>query len=705
MERIDDDKKDLSDILVIIQKLPPEPTNYSTYKNITSLDLCDPKKYYLLTIDEIDNKRYREVYGNINFLNVSKNSISTLKLKAYNLLETIIATDNCISKVELNLSRLKKIDLSANIITKIFELNSIPLLEELILNKNSISRISFEDFRPVKNTLTTLELGQNKLDFPNVKEFFDFFEQFGKNMKKIRSLVLAGNVFSNSKVYRDYAYYIISQCSLLKTFNGKLIESYDQQELNNISQVKARMLDNERQAGPTTMNMILDKNIDKKYKKQASLSLINKEMERYSQMGKLNQFTFQELRELIDAYLFSMRSDIQTDESNKLEDSELDEFETFLELSNLLIDATPSIERGLYDVIANFVIIKNGKFAYRALAYLKQRISPERVRDIESVLANTVVEFIYKTDEDSIPPAIIRGMGHFLSEPKLVLSLKKLVSKLITVIESFKNIKIINAKSSEENKRKEIYHCSITSLSNASNTFEFLSLMILSENFIDSVSYQIKTLLYEGDEAISTDTKALEILQQLLNIIRSMCLIKYIDENTTINRNVEKLVGSGLRDKIEQALNIKLQEISRKKGNEEVKNDTLREVNYNKKLIFANLMRCLGSLLYRSKDIIKLVETKNSIPMKIINILIQTEMNDPIIIAAACDFVLSFLQNRMMKQNVDGIFDKTSDSLYNLNYILPYLFQDKTEFKNACIIADKYGQNTVSKARLLICHL
>ena len=174
-----------------------------------------------------------------------------------------------------------------------------------------------------------------------------------------------------------------------------------------------------------------------------------------------------------------------------------------------------------------------------------------------------------------------------------------------------------------------------------------------------------------------------------------MCTINLSEEVFKKNLNMNKLVGSGLRDKIEQNLNSKLQGISSKNETEKKNDNALSELIYNQKILFANLMRCYGSLLFRTENIVKYVELKQSIPMKIINLLVQSEMNDPVLISSACDFTLSFLNNKQMKLNIDNIFDKFTKNLYNLRFVLPYLFQDRIEFRNACVIADKYGQKTL----------
>jgi hypothetical protein len=693
-------EKPTNDTGEIIQKLPSEPIHKASFKNLASLDLNDPTRYRLLDLDQLDTKDYRNVYMNITYLDVSRNSISSLKLKGYMLLETIVACDNSITRVELNLPRLKKLNLSDNMITRIFELNNIPLLEELILNKNSTKNIVFEEFKPVKNTLTVLELAQNRVDFPSVKDFLDCFEQFGKYMKKLKTLNLSNNSFNgpNNKIYREYADYIIFHCLTLKIMNGKMIDNNYRLELR-VGSLKAKLLENEKDAGPKIINNVADRGAEFKYKGQISLSIINKELENYSQMGKLNKTTFKELKKILELYFMSSAGEQSKDESNKLEDCELDEFETMLEYCNILTDASPSIEKLFFEVVAQFVPIKNGKFANRALAFLQNRLSPEKIMDTEEVIDQFIIKPMCEGNLEDISAVIIKGLEPFLKEYKFVSCFMKLVEKLIQVVKAYTKIKIINTKSFEENSKKDCYLASASFLSIASQNNEHLQLMLNNDEFISAITFRIKNLLNEGDEVISTDSKVMEILQKLLFLVRSMCMIN-LPEGTK-HASINKLVGSGLRDKIEENLNNKLQDMASKKETDSKAEGGLKELLYSRKLIFANLMRCYGSLLYRTESITKLIENKQSIPMKIFNLLVQSDMNDPIVISSACDFALYFLNNKQMKLNTDSIFDKATKSLYNLRFVLPYLFQEKKEYKAACFLADTYGENTLVRGKPL----
>ena len=215
----------------IFQKLSKYFENTTTFSKITVFDASSPE-YNLVDLDDMETENIKQRFLNLTHLDVSNNSLSIMRIRGYIYLDFLKATQNMITKVELNLPKLRKLNLSQNMIEKIFELNNLPNLEELRLNKNSISRITYEDFKPVKNSLLILEVSQNKIDYMSVKEFHDFCEQFGRNMKRIRSLSISTNVFTSNRVYKDYQQVIISTSENLKLINGRPIDQLERSNIN-----------------------------------------------------------------------------------------------------------------------------------------------------------------------------------------------------------------------------------------------------------------------------------------------------------------------------------------------------------------------------------------------------------------------------------------------------------------------------------------
>jgi hypothetical protein len=689
------------------QKLGEYFKNTTTFSKITAFD-ASPPEYNLVDLDDMESENLRQRFINLTYLDVSKNSLSIMRLRGYVYLDFLKATENMISKVELNLPKLKKLDLSQNMIEKLFELNNLPNLEELRLNKNSISKITYEDFKPVKNSLLVLEINQNKIDFLSVKEFTDFSDQFGRNMKRIRALSLTNNAFTFKRIYKDYQLVIIHYTENIKILNGKTVEPTERMNIN-FKEVFEKMQDLEKDFSKEnrgkkdkgTTNTSKKENV---FKQSATLLLINKELEKLNTYGKLSQSNFQSILMMIEEYL-SLGKNVSSDQNEEVEDTEKDDYDNFLEYCTIMIETNPPLEREIFKFIAKFSIVRNGKFSERSLNFFKNLItgSAEKADDIKEVITRTVIDFLIKSNNDNIPSNIIKGLEGFAADQKFSVITRALFRKIIEIIDAFKDYKFSGKKlNSEETRKREIYSSCISYLNISSRDEYNLLKRVCNEKLISSISKQINELLSENEEVIIMDSKALELTQRIIFLITAICTFKLKDPEILKQEKLEiktsLFYGSGLYNKIEEILKIKVNDyIKALSGNtieDDQKSKTLSiEINLNKKLMFGNLMRCLGALLIKDTSKIVHVTSANSIPSKIINVLILNN-NDPIILSAACDFVKFIFENDMLKQKVD-MFNTVVNKMSNLRNLILFLDHEDNKYKNCCLLLDKYSPGTI----------
>ena len=262
------------------------------------------------------------LFRSLTFLNLNDNCISILKLKGYNFLETLQASNNQISVVEIDLPALRILDLSKNNIKKMFELNNLGSLRELILSQNSISEISYDAFKSVKATLNKLDMSENLIEFSNVKEFFNFTETFG--MKELLVLNLENNPFCNKKKYKDFYQNLIKvNFKSLQVLNGRDIGLRANLDINP-KVIKEKMLEQEKKEGSFAMMNTLNA----KKSEKVNLKVINKQLLKINQLGKLNDKSLEELEELVDSYTRSMgatNTSKEGDNNTRAESEELDE--------------------------------------------------------------------------------------------------------------------------------------------------------------------------------------------------------------------------------------------------------------------------------------------------------------------------------------------------------------------------------------------
>ena len=91
-------------------------------------------------------------------LNISNNYLSKLTLKNFIRLSFLTANSNMIGECNLVLPRLRKLNLSSNMLKKVPLLIFTPELVELNLSKNLIDKVTIGDLNPVKKNFRNSEL-------------------------------------------------------------------------------------------------------------------------------------------------------------------------------------------------------------------------------------------------------------------------------------------------------------------------------------------------------------------------------------------------------------------------------------------------------------------------------------------------------------------------------------------------------------------
>jgi len=201
-------------------------TFFSKYKQDTPLNLQDlrmtPQDGFLLK-DLNDLEISQNMLVHVKSLNVSDNLIPKLRLRNFENIETLDASKNMISEVILSLRKLKTLNLSYNLIPKIFDLKELPNLEKLDLSYNIIEKISLKDFITLKKNLYELDLSFNKINL-EAYDFISFFE--GMKNFNIKKLNIKENPFltKNPALKNIYKVYISLCIQNIETVDGDSIK-------------------------------------------------------------------------------------------------------------------------------------------------------------------------------------------------------------------------------------------------------------------------------------------------------------------------------------------------------------------------------------------------------------------------------------------------------------------------------------------------
>jgi len=685
----------------------------------TTLDFSSKDKYNLINIDILENNEYKKEYKDLFTINLDNNSLSKISIKGFNKLNTVTANKNLITNVDLNLNKLSILYLNNNLICEIPDLNFTPVLKELSLADNSITTLKANSFRPVKSTLILLDLSQNKIDFSRCEDFIETSKTLGKNMKKLLSFNIIGNPFCEKRAYNDYPIILASNFEVLVLLNKKDCLSI-KKNFDIISNLEKKMISIEESTknkigttpGQTNYGTNMDENINlfSNTKTEIELCDIVKKTAKLTTLGKLTITTLKELTSLVNQYLIKKKSNINSDKDN-MEDPEINEFDNFLDLINILIDTSPMFEKNINYLVCDFINVKNGKFSGRIMVYLRQRIFSEKSDELQNAIMDHLerrMDFKNKTI-DNISPSLFLGMETLLHNPILVNknSFLDLTRKIIDYIIKIENLKLINCRLNEEFKKKEIYYSLITYLHTATNSQRHFIFMIENMKFLEKLSQHIKYSLNENFEHLLLDGAFVEIIIKLLGVYKNLLTLnkdyyKQIiskNENQKLNQfnpndNLQKILSGGLREKIEQVLNIRIQEILKKNNKE-------KDFILNKNRIIFSLINCYGGLINISKDISKFINDETSVPYKIINLLVQSDNNDPFFICSGCEFTLLLLENEEIIKHSNNLnnFKKIVKNLYSLRYVLPYLVYDKPEYKNSCLKVEKYGQTAIIRGK------
>ena len=118
---------------------------------ITELSLTPREKFKLRDITDINDKVM--FLKNIQKIDISNNYISKLILKKFPILSIIIASKNMISEVNLDLPKLKILNLNYNLVRTIPDFTKTPEITELNLSRNLISKITIIEFQKLKQSI------------------------------------------------------------------------------------------------------------------------------------------------------------------------------------------------------------------------------------------------------------------------------------------------------------------------------------------------------------------------------------------------------------------------------------------------------------------------------------------------------------------------------------------------------------------------
>jgi hypothetical protein len=407
------------------------------------LELTPEHKFNLQDLDDLEeNKQYLTVLEKLDF---SDNLVSRLKLKNFHSLISINGSRNTISEVNLFLKRLTHIDLSHNMITKIFDLGNLPSLIQLNLSYNLISEIKINQLAAVQKTLKDLYLDYNVIDFNSSVDFISFCEGL-KGIFYLENLKLEGNLFIDRRpeLTKNYKILIAAMLPHLMILDAEIFNM--DRDLLKTDQIIKQILNDEKETNFSILQqqkfMVERKIIEEKViakEESEKFKLSNKEEDsldegkshkpkkiinlqeifkvpeyvenelilhlkninnifsKFNDSAGKKQYLFiylnKELKIFLSKKLLKVHLDyIQKPEIKKQLD---DEFSLFLMYSQILIEFDSEHEKTIYTTIAEFAMYNKGKlFVEKAFDFFSTLIKASTFKNdlIKEIIEDIIIK-------------------------------------------------------------------------------------------------------------------------------------------------------------------------------------------------------------------------------------------------------------------------------------------------------------------------
>jgi hypothetical protein len=381
------------------------------YSNITELLLTSAEGFLIRDTTDMDPERLTSLHT----LDVTDNMLNKLFLKAYSNLKKVNAARNMIMEVNLSLPKLIYLDLSNNMISKMFDLSGVPALQNLNLSNNLLARVYFNELKPVANSLKDLNISFNKLNY-EADEFISFIE--GLKVSNLVTLSIEGNDFITTRplLTNTYKELIIATLHTLTKINDETI-LVNRRDLN-AQQIIRQILENETTVRPSDYveeeGGILTSDNDFQHKSfldsprleeeslLEALRGLNMIIERLNILGGNNLQHYLSLLQKMNLILKFEPSYILPDNNGykilEYATDNQDEFSIFLTNCLMLIELNATYEESILNYIGLLALYENGIFCENCFKFFESLYSAHGEK-IKKVLTSTIIPQLEKKKE------------------------------------------------------------------------------------------------------------------------------------------------------------------------------------------------------------------------------------------------------------------------------------------------------------------
>ena len=450
------------------------------YISLKEVDLSDKTRYEISDVSDLNERSSKLTY--LETLNLSRNFLTKLILNNFLSLKRIDVSSNLLIETSLTLSKLTHLDLSHNMLSSFPDVSKLPKLEVLNLKHNVITKVSHLHLEPVSQTLTTLDISFNKIQF-TTEEFITFIEMI--RLFHLKHLNINGNDFFESKdksndkkdSYKKFMFATLEYVDTIdgehNTINRNLL---DKEEIKkqillmkeNVNEIERDKDDDDSERSRLTEKKEKSYSVNDKSQLNVTNSSINKQkrlnelnvlLEKLLQENGSNQVLYIKFLQRINELLITLIKDENENDVSIKEPFSQESFTEFIMNCNNLMIINPELTNTLFKLIFQFTLFSgNSKLSSQSSdsiieKYIHSLINTDKKKDILDAIESIIV---FPDLNINILHSFIRYLKDNKTKANTVL--RNLILDLIYKLTIMNN----KRRTKEENKNKDEIDLGIT---------------------------------------------------------------------------------------------------------------------------------------------------------------------------------------------------------------------------------------------------
>lgn len=655
---------------------------------ITDLDFSGDQ-FELESLDGLEAVNWKQIKA----IDASNNALDRIDsvLNKFTTIETIVASNNLITIVNIALPNLLELDLSRNYLKEMPDLSRLPRLEKLLLGYNEIST-GYDQLEFASN-LMLLDLSNNKFNFPpgEFKRFLDILIP----LKRLNTIRILGNPFC--QIISQYEYYFVYHLSALNSLNNEIIREDLKKDLK---KKKLRPLED------------LQKEVREKAKKalvEGTDDLIDaSEMPRLEDLHINLQFAktrptecfnyFKKVKDAVELIINRPKERFVIFKANTPEEHNNIRvaIDSFLQEAVMMIEDMPTMRSNILRLLANLTEVSEGAFGQKCLMILQDLLDsgPEIAKEIEKILEQVIIPKLNRKRIEDVPRDVLIGILK-LTEAQEVQSM---LSSLVDTMEDWvhdevllEEHRLVAGVMPDDNIDRELHSYALALVAANANDEENAEKMT-ERNIADYTSRLIKVMERETEPSALLSGQVegqRENMDRLRNVLK---IVEHMSKNNKRAANIfisEELHQKILRDIWEYLMFYKANGYTFSVGGSSTEE---KEKEYYK-LMTAYLSALTG--LCHSKTCVEYLNTTAATIRDEILAVAVMPRTDPVLMTAILELVEKVLSKKHLQTDeYADVFRHYSSSLQKMLPFLPYLGGKK--YKDICILGEKYSKGTMA---------